>query len=174
MRLTGGCEATVVRGLRWQARGFAGAEWEPGDRSLEGRSVLPKQAVMPLHPTFPGFEDAEALIFVRPARDDGRLLSYHPFTDHLGVHALTNRIVNQPPARQQLRRQVADILDANEVREYVVTLRRLRVIAEVDGAHCDANSFRLTVEKTSRGHGFKLAAAAHGAPRGAETKRGAG
>src|SRR6202008_3162442 len=60
IRLTAGCKATVVRGLRWEARRFARAEDEARDRCFEGRSVLPKKSIVPFHPAFARLQNAEA------------------------------------------------------------------------------------------------------------------
>src|SRR6266566_4746353 len=152
MRLTAGCEATVVRELRWQARRLARAEYETRDRRLEWCSVLPEKAVVPLHPALSRLQNAEALVFVHGTRHDRRLLSDDPFADDLCIDSLTNRVVNEPAPGQKLRRHFPDVLDSHEIREDVMALRRLRMIAEVDGSHGDANSFRLPVEEASRGH----------------------
>src|SRR5712671_2412164 len=152
MRLTGGSEATVVRGLRWKARGFTRAQCEARDRGLESCSVLTKKAVMPLHPAFSRLQNAEALVLVHRARGDRRLLPDHAFADDLGIHSLPNGVVDQPAAREKLRGHGANVLDADKVGEHVMALRWLRVIPEIDGAHRDTNPFSLTVEEASGGH----------------------
>src|ERR1700680_2689163 len=152
MRLTGGTEATVVRGLRWKARGFARAQCEARDRSLESCSVLTKKAVMPLHPSFSRLQNAEALVLVNRAWSDRRLLADHSFADDLGIHSLPNGIVNQPAAREELRGHRANVFDADKVGEHVMALRWLRVIPEIDGSHCDANAFRFPVKEASGSH----------------------
>src|SRR5258705_9768330 len=64
--------------------------------------------------------------------------------------------MNQPAAGQELRGKRSYILDSYEIREHVVTLGRLRMIAEVHGSSCDANTFGLAVEEASGGHACKL------------------
>src|SRR5450759_524535 len=152
MRLTAGCEATVVRVLRWKARRLARAECEARDRRLEGRSVLPEKAVVPLHPALSRLQNAEALVLVNGRRHDRRLLADNAFADHFGVQSLPDRVVNKPAAGEELGRHSADVFDAHEIGEHVMALRRLRMIAEIDGSHGDANPFGLPVEKASGGH----------------------
>src|SRR5438067_5496417 len=120
MRLTTGCEATVVRALRWETRRFARAENEARDRSLEGRSVLPEETVVPLHPSLSRLQNAETLVLVDGSRHDRWLLADNSLADDLGVYSIADGIMNEPPSRQQLRRQFADVLDAHEVREHVM------------------------------------------------------
>src|ERR1700716_684773 len=96
MRLTASRLATVVRGSGWQARGLAGAQDEAGNRRLERGSVLAEQTVIALHPAFAGLQDAEALIFVHRARYDRRLFADYAFPDHFGVHAVADRVMNEP------------------------------------------------------------------------------
>src|SRR4051812_39139386 len=145
MRLTAGRKATVVRELRRQARRFARAQDEARDRGLERCSDLPQKPVVSFHPAFSGFQNAEALVLVYRAGRDSRLLAHHPFAEYLRIHAIANRVVDQPTSRQQLRGQSADVLYAYEVGEDIVTLRRLRVISQIDGPHSDANSIGLAV-----------------------------
>src|SRR6476469_5406898 len=152
MRLTAGLKATVVRGLRRQARRFARAQNEARDRGLERSTVLPEKPIVPLHPAFTRLEDAEALILVDGARQYCRLLADHSFAHNLGVDSVADRIMDQPAPRQELSRHRADILDAHEIGEYVVALRWLRVIAEINRPHCDANPFGFAVEEASCGH----------------------
>src|SRR6266550_539595 len=120
MRLTAGSEATVARGLRWQARRLARAECEARYRGLEGRPVLPDEPVVALHPPLARFQDAEALVLVDGAGHDGRLFT--------------------------------DVLDAHEIGEDVMALRRLRMVAEIDGSHGNSNSICLAVVEAARGH----------------------
>src|SRR5258706_8580835 len=152
MRLTVGSEATVVRGLRWKARGFARAQCEARDRGLERCPVLTKKAVVPLHPAFSRLQNAEALILVHRARGDRRLLPDHAFADDLGIHSLADGVVNQPASREKLRGHGANVLDADKVGEHVMALRWLRVIPEIDGANRDANAFRFPVKEASGSH----------------------
>src|SRR5690348_15796009 len=159
MRLTGGGKATVVRVLGWKTRRFAGAEYEPRDGSFERCPVLTEEAIMAFHPAFARFQDAEALILVHPARHDRRLFANDAFPDDFGVDALADGVVNQPAAREQLCGELADVFDAHEVREHVMTLRRLRMIAKVNRADRNTNSFRFPIEERSRGHDSKLVAA---------------
>jgi hypothetical protein len=126
---------------------------------------------MPLHPAFTGFEDAEALVFVDSGRHDRGLLSDDSLTNYFRIHTISNRIVNQPTPRQQLRGELTNILDADEVRENVMALRWLRVIAQVHGAHCDADSFGLAVIECPRSHDWKLNIAALKNERGAGLSR---
>src|SRR5882672_4469206 len=152
MRLTAGWEATVVRGLRWKARRFARAEYEARDRGFERRAVLPEKAVVTFHPALSRLQDAEALVLVDRARRDRRLFPDHALTNDLGVDSLAHRVVNQPAPREQLRGHLPDVLDSHEIGEHVMALGRLRMIAQVDGSHRNADSFRLPVEEASRGH----------------------
>ena len=48
---------------------------------------------------------------------DHRQLTNDAFSLDFGVLAITDRIVDEPLARQQLRRLIADIFEAHEVRE---------------------------------------------------------
>src|SRR5437762_9497099 len=132
MRLTAGSEATVVRGLRWQARRLARAKCEARYRSLEGRSVLPDEPVVALHPTLTRFQDAEALVLVNCTGHDGRLLTDDALADYFRIHAFADRVVNEPAPREKLCRHCADVLDAHEVGEDVMALRRLGVVSEID------------------------------------------
>src|ERR1700682_1671115 len=141
MRLTAWRGATVVRESGRQTRRLGGAQDEARNCRLERGSVLAKKTVMTLHPAFSGLQDAEALIFVHRAGHDGRLLSAHSFPNDLGVHPVANGVVNEPAACEQLGRHRSDVLDANEVGEDVMALRRLRVIAEIDWSHGDAHPF---------------------------------
>src|SRR6476620_4478906 len=156
MRLTAGTEATVVRGLRGQAGRFARAEYEARDRSLERRSILPQEAVMAFHPAFTRLQNAEALVLVDSTGPDGRLLADHALPDHFRVDSVPARVVNQPPPREKLCGESPDVFDAHEVREHVVALRGLRVIAKVNGSDSDTNSFGFTIEKAPGCHVFKL------------------
>src|ERR1700680_858548 len=156
MRLTAGREATVVRDLRWKAGRLTRAEYEARDRRLERRSVLTEETVVPLHPPLSRLQNAETLILVdRPGHERG-LLTNHALANYFRVHSLANGVVSQPAAGKELRRHRPDILDAHEIGEYVVALRRLRVIAEIDGSHRDANPFRLPVEEAPGSHACKL------------------
>src|SRR5438105_12936360 len=110
MRLTAGWKATVVRGLRWEARRFARAEDEARDRRFEGRSILATQAIVPLHPAFSRLQYAETLILVARARHDRRLLTNDALADNLRVDSVADRIVDQPAAAAQLRADLADVL----------------------------------------------------------------
>src|SRR5712671_2078241 len=152
MRLTGGSEATVVRGLRWKARRFARAQCEARDRGLESCPILTKKPVMPFHPALSRLQNAEALVLVHCAGSDRPLLPDHAFPDDLGIHSLTNGVVNQPAAREKLRGHGANVLDADKVGEHVMALRWLRVIPEINGSHRDANPFSLTVKEASCSH----------------------
>src|SRR5438552_8413327 len=170
MRLTAGCEATVVRGLRWQARRLACAEDEARDRGLERCSVLAEKAVMTLHPAFSRLQDAETLVLVNRARHDRRLFTDDALTNHFGVHSLTNRVVNEPAPSQQLRRYCTNVLDAHEIGKDVVALRGLRMIAEINWSHRNANSVCLAIEEASGGHDCNLVAESEPALRAAEMR----
>src|SRR5947209_20435320 len=122
IRLTAGSKATVVRVLRWQARRFACAQDEARDRCLERRTVLTKQTIMAFHPALTRLEDAETLVLVDRAGQDGGLLANDAFTDDFCVHTFAERIVDQPAAGQELRRQFANVFDADEVSEDVMAL----------------------------------------------------
>src|ERR1700730_2869990 len=165
MRLTAGCEATVVRGLRWKARRLARAEYEARDRRLERRSVLAEKSIVPLHPALSRLQNAEALVLVDRPQHERRMLADHAFANDLSVHSLANRVVYQPAAGKELRRHSPDVLDTHEIGEDVMALRRLRVIAEIDGSHRDADPFRLPVEEAPGSHACKLVAESENAPR---------
>src|SRR5258705_4842745 len=152
MRLTAGWEATVVRGLRWKARRFARAKYEARDRSLERRAVLPQKAVVAFHPALSRLQDAEALVFVDRVRRNRRLLADHALTNNLGIDSIPDRVVNQPAPRQQLGGHFLDVLDSHEIGEHIMALGRLRMIAQVNGSHRNANPLRLPVEEASRSH----------------------
>src|SRR2546423_971767 len=111
---------------------------------------------MPFHPTFTGLENAEALIFMDCGGHDRWVLANDSLANDFRIDTITYGIMNQPAARKQLRGELADILDAHEVREDVMTLRWLRVIAKVHGAHGNTDSFSLAVVKCPRGHDCKL------------------
>src|SRR2546423_5769756 len=111
---------------------------------------------MPLHPAFARLENAKALVFMDCGRHDGGLLSDDSLTNDFRINTIANRIVNQPTARQQLRGELADILDAHEVRKNVMALRWLRMIAKVHRPHGDTDPFGLAVVECPRGHEFKL------------------
>src|SRR2546423_1851139 len=123
---------------------------------------------MPFHPTFTGLENAEALIFMDCGGHDRWLLAHDSLANDFRIDTITYGIMNQPAARKQLRGELADILDAHEVREDVMTLRWLRVIAKVHRAHGNTDSFSLAVVKCPRGHDCKLNIAT------AKNERGAG
>src|ERR1700694_5890121 len=173
MRLTAGCEATVVRGLRWKARRLARAEYEARDRRLEWRSVLAEKTIVPLHPALSRLQNTKALVLVDCPRHERRLLADHAFTNYLCVHSLTDGVVYQPAPGEELRRHRPDVLNAHEIGEHVMVLRRLRVIAEIDGSNRDADPLCLPVEEAPGGHAFKLVAESHSAPRFRERQRGA-
>src|SRR6266550_5212980 len=116
---------------------------------------------MAFHPAFSRLQDAEALILVDGAGPDGRLLTDDALSDHFGVDSVAEGVVNQPPPREQLRRERADVLDAHEIGEDVVALRRLRVIAKINGSHRDANSIGFAIEKSPGGHACKLVDASY-------------
>src|SRR2546427_6692190 len=159
MRLTAGCEATVVRGLRWQARRLARAEDEARDRGLERCSVLAEKAVMTLHPALSRLQDTETLVLVNCARHDGRLFTDDAFANHFGVDSLANRVVNEPAASKKLRRHRTNVLDAHEISEDIVALRGLRMIAEINWSHSNANSVCLAIEEAAGGHELELSLA---------------
>src|SRR5882672_6582887 len=165
MRLTAGCKATVVRDLGWKARRLARAEYETRDRCLEGRSVLAEKTVVPLHPALSRFQNAEALVLVDRAWHECGLLTDHAFANYLRVDSLADRVVYQPAAREQLCRHRPDVLDSHEISEDVMALRGLRVIAEIDGSHRDADPFRLPVEETPGSHLCKLVVRSDRTPR---------
>src|SRR3954466_12608254 len=152
MRLTAGCEATVVRELRGKARRFARAQNEARDGGLERCPILAEKPVMALHPALARLEDAEALIFVDGAGHYRRLLADDAFAKHFGVDAVADGVMNQPAPRQKLGSQSADVFDADEVGEDVVTLRGLGVIPQIHWSHGDANAFGFAVEEASCGH----------------------
>src|ERR1700687_3343180 len=166
MRLTALRGATVVRDSGWETRGLARAQDEARNSRLEGRSVLTQKTVVALHPAFPRLQDAEALIFVHRPGHDGRLLADHSFPNDLRVHAVPDGVVNEPAASEQLGGHRSHVLDANEIGEDVVALRRLRVIAQIDRPYGDANSLGLSIEEARRGHECKLVAKSEPAPRG--------
>src|SRR5665647_2069586 len=70
------------------------------------------------------------------------------------VFAYFVRIENVGTMAAQLltRRHRPDVLDAHEIGEHVMALRWLRVIAEIDGSHRDANPVCLPVEEAPGGH----------------------
>src|SRR6266550_5991257 len=152
MRLTAGSEATVARGLRWQARRLARAECEARYRGLEGRPVLPDEPVVALQPPLARFQDAEALVLVDGAGHDGRLFTDDALADHFRIHAFADRVMNEPPPGEKLCRHCTDVLDAHEIGEDVMALRRLRMVAEIDGSHGNSNSICLAVVEAARGH----------------------
>jgi hypothetical protein len=91
---------------------------------------------------------------------DGWLLPNYTFADHFGVNAIADRVVNEPAPRQKLSGELAHVFDAHEVRENIMALRRLGMIAKVDRPNSDTNSIRLSVVERFRGHDCKLVVAA--------------
>jgi hypothetical protein len=129
---------------------------------------------MTFHPTFARFQDAKALILVNRSRHDGGLLAHHAFADDFRINAVADGIVDKPAASEELRCHHSHILDANEIGKDVVALRWLRVIAQIDGPHCDANAFRFSVEEAASGHLCNLVTEPKRAPLALKNERGAG
>lgn len=77
---------------------------------------------MAFHPPFARLQDTEALIFVDGTRHYRRLLPDHSFPNDFGVDSITDRIVNEPAPREELCGHRPDVLDADKVREDVMTL----------------------------------------------------
>jgi hypothetical protein len=103
---------------------------------------------VPFHESFAGLENAETLILVHGSRLDQRLLANDAVAFDLGI--LTDRIVNQPPSGRQSRRVKPDVLDADEVREDVMSRSRLTLVAKILGPDSDSNSGSFSIEKRRR------------------------
>ena len=86
------------------------------------------------------------------SRHQVRLLSDHALAlDDRIAHRF---IVNEPAARSELRRLVANVFDANVVGEHELTEHRIRSIAQVPGTHRNPDSGGHAIEKrcTVSGH----------------------
>ena len=124
---------------------MAGAQDESWDLRPELRSIGRNKIVVALHEAFAGLEDAEALVLVNATRLYRRLLTDDSLALHLDV--LARGIMNEPAPRDELSDAFSDILDANEIGEHVMLLRRLGLIAQVHRANGDADTGSFFVEE---------------------------
>ena len=111
---------------------------------------------MSFHESLARLENAKALVLVHRRGSDHRLVADDSFAEDLGVFA--DRIVDQPPPGKKLRRLLADILDAHVVREDVMPLCRLGMLAEVNRPDCDPDSLGLAIEEAAMRHKVNIVA----------------
>jgi anti-anti-sigma factor len=129
-----------------------GVEVEARDQGPEPRPVVPNELVVSLHKAVRALEDAVALVLMQLARLEPRLLSHHPLAAHLVVFAETDRVVNPPESGNQLRRDLADILDPDRVPEYEMAQRGTRLAGEKRGPDGDPDPFgESVVERRHQG-----------------------
>ena len=88
---------------------LGGVEDEPWYLCAKGRSIGTGEQIVPFHESARRLEDAEARVFVHSARLDQRLFPNDPFALDLEVFAY--RIVNQPPASEQVGILTPHVLD---------------------------------------------------------------
>jgi len=133
----------LIAKSRWQTGRCARAQEKSRNLRPESCRVGPYKIVVTFHESFAGFEDAEALVFMHLAGRDQRLLSYDALPFDFRV--LTNRVMDQPASREELRRVSTDILDSYEIRKHIMTGRRLGLLAQIYRPDRDSYPVRLFV-----------------------------
>src|SRR5215216_2893456 len=106
--------AVTVRQLSFRSGWLTGrcacAEDESRNLGPECCRIGSLEVVMPFHEPFTGLENRETLVLVHAAGGNSRLFPYDSLAFDFSV--VSCRIVNQPAARNQLRRLRAHVFDS--------------------------------------------------------------
>lgn len=111
---------------------------------------------MAFHKSFSGLEHTKALVLVDRGGSDHRLIPDDPFAEHFRV--FTDGVVNEPPPGEKLRRFLTHVLDADVVRENVMALSRLGVLAQIHRPNRDPDSLGFPIKEAPLNHVLNIAA----------------